>query len=144
MVLLLQAEQVIVFLPRVLYVFWICCSINKNYVYVLYWNPEHCGSHYYCPLDSMALVQSVDDKAVFIFVGDANSHHSESLESVIPTDRHGGDALDFCTLSGCEQFMRGATHIASNRLGFMMIDATDIVDVSICSTLYTSDDCFNC
>ena len=50
----------------------------------------------------MARVQSVDDKAVFVFVGDANAHHSERLESVSPTDRHGHDALDFCSnLSGC-------------------------------------------
>ena len=41
----------------------------------------------------MAQVQSVDDKPVFVFVGDA--HHSEWLESVSPTDRHGRDALDF-------------------------------------------------
>ena len=32
---------------------------------------------------------------VFVFVGDANAHHSEWLESVSPTDRHGRDALDF-------------------------------------------------
>ena len=43
----------------------------------------------------MARVQSVDDKAVFVFVGDANAHHSEWLEFVSPTHRHGRDALDF-------------------------------------------------
>ena len=48
----------------------------------------------------MARVQSVDDKAVFDFVGDVNAHHSEWLESVSPTDRYGRDALDFCNLSG--------------------------------------------
>ena len=57
-------------------------------------------------LDSMARVQSVDDKAIFAFVGDANAHHSEWLESVSPTGRHGHDALDFCNLSGCEQLVR--------------------------------------
>ena len=40
-------------------------------------------------------VQSVDDKAVFVFVSDANAHHSEWLESVSPTDRYWRDALDF-------------------------------------------------
>ena len=49
-------------------------------------------------LTIMARVQSVDDKAVFVFVCDANAHHSEWLESVSPTDRHGRDALDFCNL----------------------------------------------
>ena len=53
-------------------------------------------------LDSMARVQAVDDKAVFVFVSDANAHHSEWLESVSPTDRHGRDALDFYNLSGCK------------------------------------------
>ena len=37
----------------------------------------------------MVQVQSVDDKAVFVFVGDVNAHHSEWLESVSPTDRMG-------------------------------------------------------
>ena len=32
----------------------------------------------------MARVQSVDDKAVFVFVGDVNAHHSEWLESALP------------------------------------------------------------
>ena len=49
---------------------------------------------------------SVDDKAVFFFVSDANARHSEWLETVSPTDRHGLDALNFCNLSGCEQFVR--------------------------------------
>ena len=35
------------------------------------------GSIYGCLLNSMARIQSVDDKAVFVFVGDANAHHSE-------------------------------------------------------------------
>ena len=43
----------------------------------------------------MTRVQSVDDKAVFVFVGEANALHSDWLESVSPTDRHGHDALDF-------------------------------------------------
>ena len=60
-----------------------------------YRNPRHDGSRYDCLLDSIARVQSVDDKAVFLFVGDANTRHSEWLESVTPTDRHGRDALDF-------------------------------------------------
>ena len=40
-------------------------------------NPGHDGSLYDCLLYSMAGVQSVDDKEVFFFVGDANAHHSE-------------------------------------------------------------------
>ena len=76
-----------------------------------------------------AMVLSVDDKAAFVFVGDANAHHSEWLESVSSTDRHGRDALDFCYLSGCEQLVRCPTHITGNRLDIVMTDALDIVDV---------------
>ena len=71
-------------------------------MYAFYCNPEHDGSLYDCLLDSMARVQSVDNKAVLVFVGDANAHHSEWLESVSPTDRHGRHALAFCNLSDCE------------------------------------------
>ena len=34
-----------------------------------------------------------------VFVGDANAHHSEWLESVSPTDQHRRDDLDFCNHS---------------------------------------------
>ena len=81
-----------------------CRRINNFYVYAFYRNPGHDGSLYDCLLDSMARVQSVDDKAVFVFVGGANADHSEWLESVSPTDRHGRDALDFCNLFNSIQF----------------------------------------
>ena len=89
-----------------------------------------------------ARVQSVDDEAVFVFVGDANAPHSEWLETVSPTDRHGLDALDFCNLSGCEQLVRCPTHIAGNRLDLLMTDVPDIVDVFVGTPLGTSDHCF--
>ena len=89
----------------------------------------------------MAWVQSVDDKAVFVFVSDANTHHSEWFESVSPSDRHGRDTLYFCNLSGCEQLVHCPTHIAGNRLDLPMTDALDIVDVSIGTSLGSSDHC---
>ena len=55
----------------------------------------HDGSLYDYLLDSMVGVQSVEDKAVFVFISDVIAHHSESLESVSPTDQHGRDALSF-------------------------------------------------
>ena len=90
----------------------------------------------------MARVQLVDNKAVFVFVSDANAYHSEWLESVSPTDRHGRDSLDFCNLSGCEQLVRGPTHIAGNRLDLVMTDVPDITDVVVGTPLGTSDHCF--
>ena len=59
-------------------------------------------------------------------------------------DGHGRDALEFGNMAGCEQLVRGATHIASNRLDLVMTDAPD-VDVSFGTPLGTSDHCFvNC
>ena len=100
--------------------FRIYSRINNFYVYVFYHYPMHDHSLYNCLLDSMAQVQSVDDMAVFVLVSDANAHHSECLDSVSPTDRHGPEALDFCNLSGCEQLVRCPTHIAGYRLDLVM------------------------
>ena len=74
----------------------------------------------------MARVQSVDDKAVFVFVGDANALHFEWLEFITSSDRQVRDALDFCNLSGCEQLVRCPTHIAGNRLDLVITDVPDM------------------
>ena len=78
-------------------------------------------------------------KAVFVFVGDVNAHHSEWLDSVPPTYRQGRDALDFCNLSGSDELVRCPTHIAGNRLDLAMTDVPDIVDVFVGTPLGTSD-----
>ena len=119
--------------------FRICCRIINFYVCAFHRNPGHYGSLYDCLIDFMALVQSVDNS---VFVGDANAHHSEWLESVSPTDRHGRDALNFCNLSPCEQLVSGPTHIAGNRLDLVMTDVPDMVDVVVGTPLGTSDHCF--
>ena len=107
--------------------FHICSRINNFYVHASYRNPRLNGSLYDYLLDSMAWLESVDDKEVFVIVRDANAHHSEWLESVSHTDRHGRYALDFCNLFGCEQCVRCHTHIAGNRLDLVMTDAPEIV-----------------
>ena len=43
------------------------------YVYAFYRNPGYDGSLYDCLPDCMARVQSVDDKAVFVFVCSSSS-----------------------------------------------------------------------
>ena len=45
--------------------------------------------HFMTVSSTLAWVQSVDDKAVFLYIGDTNAHHSEWLESLSPADRHG-------------------------------------------------------
>ena len=76
-------------------------------------------------------MQSVDDKGVFVFVGDANPHHSEWLESLSPTHQHECDTLDFCNLSCCELLVRCPTHITGNRLDLLMTDVPIIAEVGV-------------
>ena len=100
-------------------------------------------SLYDCLLDSMAQSQSLDDKAIFFFVGDVNAHQSEWQESVSHTDQYGRDALNFCNLSGCELLVLCFTHISGDRLDLVMTDVPDIVlDVFVGTPLGTSDHCF--
>ena len=122
-------------------VFNFCSRIFNFHVYAFYCNPGHDGSLYDCLLDSTARVQSVDDKGVFVFVGDENVHHTQWLESVSPTNRYGRDALGLCNLLGCDQLGRCPTHIAGNRLDLVMTDVPDIVDVFVGTPLGTSDHC---
>ena len=124
------------------WVYRICIRINNFYVYAFYRNPGHDGSFYDCLLESRARVQSVDDKTVFVFVCDANAHHTEWLESVSPTDRHRRAALNFCNLSGCEQLVRCTNHITGSRIDFVMTDAPDIVDMFLGTPMGTSVHCF--
>ena len=122
--------------------FRVCSRINNFNAYVFYHNPVNNGSLYDRLRDSMTRVQSVDDKEIFFFVDDTNDHHSEWLESVSHTYRHGRRTLDFCNMSGCEQFVRCLTQIAGNRLDLVMTDAPDIVDVFVGTPLGTSNHCF--
>ena len=57
---------------------------------------------YDCLLTAMAAVQAADVCASFLFVGDLNGLHQEWLGSTT-TNRHGIAALDFATVSGCNQ-----------------------------------------
>ena len=71
----------------------------------------------------MAAVQTEDIRASFLFVGDLNGHHQESLGSTT-TNRHGIAAFDFATVSGCDQCVVGPTHARGGTLeqrGFMYI-----------------------
>ena len=82
-------------------VFCICSMINNFYVYAFYHNPGHDGSLYDCLLDSMAWAQSVDDKAVFLFVGNANAQCSEYRSQSLLLISMGVMLLIFA-MSGCE------------------------------------------
>ena len=87
------------------------------------------------------LIIFADHAVVFIFVGDANANHSEWLESVSPTDRHGRNTLYFCNLSGCEQFICCTNNQSINKLDLVMTDASDRLDVVVGTPVGTSDHC---
>ena len=120
--------------------FRICNRINNFNVYAFYHKPETTG-HFLTVSMTLWPLCKVDIKAVFVFVSDANAHHSERLESVSPTDRQGRDALDFYYLSGCEQLVHCPTHIAGYRLDLVMTDVLDIIYVVVGTPLGTSDHC---
>ena len=50
----------------------------------------------------MSAIQEVDKKSAFVFVGYVNTHHSEWLGSIIPTDVHGRAMYDISILSSTE------------------------------------------
>ena len=60
-------------------------------------------------LTAMAAVKAADARASFLFVGDLNGRHQEWLGSTT-MNRHGVAALDFVTVSGCDQLEIGPTH----------------------------------
>ena len=126
-------------------VFPICSRINNFYVYAFHPNPGHDGSLYYCLLDSMARVQSVNDKAVFVFAVMRMlitlSGWSLSLLLI-------GTGVMLLIFAICRvvsmQLVRCPTHIAGNRLDLVMTEVPDIVDVFFGTPLGTSDHCFVC
>ena len=56
--------------------------------------------------------------ASFLFLGDLNGHHQEWLSSM-STNRHGVDAFDLWTVSGCDQLIVGATHAHGETLDLL-------------------------
>ena len=92
-----------------------------------------------CLLSKMAQIQSIDSKSSFIFVGDLNAHHMEWSCSVSPANNHGHAALDFASLSGCEQLVAAATYKSGNRLDLVLTNVPGIIDVNIFPPIGSSD-----
>ena len=91
------------------------CGARQNfYVFSLYRNPDLDDRLYDCLLTAMAAVQAADARASFLFVGELNGHHQEWLGSTT-TNSHGVAALDFATVSGCDQLVIGPTHACTWR-----------------------------
>ena len=98
------------------------CGVKQNlYVFSLYRNPDRDDHIFDFLLASMAAVQTEDIRAFFLFVGDLNGHHLEWLGSTT-TNRHGVAALDFATVSGCDQLVVGSSHACGGTLVLLITD----------------------
>ena len=71
-------------------------------------------------------------------MGDLSGDHQEWLGST-STNRHGVAALDFTTVSGCDQLVIGPTHARGGTLDLLMTDVPDLVRVSVVAPLGSSD-----
>ena len=81
---------------------------------------------------------AADVRASFLFVGDLNGHHQEWLGSTT-TNRHGVVALDFETVSGCDQLVIGPTHSRGATLDLLMTDVPFLVRVAVVAPVGISD-----
>ena len=71
-------------------------------------------------------------------MGDLNGHHQEWL-GFTTTNQHGVAALDFATVSGCDQLVIGPTHARGVNLDLLMTDVPDLVRVAVVAPLGCSD-----
>ena len=85
----------------------------------------------------MVAVQAEDVRASFLFVGDLNGHHQEWLGSAT-TNSHGIAALDFATVSGCDQLVVGRTHAHGGILDLLMTDVPDLIQVAVVAPISTA------
>ena len=87
---------------------------------------------------SMAAVQAEGVRASYMFVGDLNGHHQESLGSTT-TNRHGVAAFDFATVSGYDQLVVGPAHARGGTLDLLMTDVPDLAWVAVVASIGKSD-----
>ena len=123
-------------------IFRVCGARQNFYVFSLSRNPDLDDRIYDCLLTAMAVVQAADARASFFFAGDLNGHHQEWLGSTT-TNRHGVAALDFATVSGCDQLVIGPTHARGGTLDLLMTDVPDLLRVAVVTPLGSSDHSFS-
>ena len=73
-----------------------------------------------------------------LFVGDLEGHHQEWSGSTT-TNRHGIAALDFATVTGCDQLVISLTLVREGTLALLMTDVPDLVWVAVAAPLGSSD-----
>ena len=74
----------------------------------------------------------------FLFMGDLNGHYQEWLGSTT-TNNHGVAAINFSTVSGCDQLVIGPTYAHGGTLDLLMTDVPDLVRVAVVASLGSSD-----
>ena len=119
-------------------VFRVCGAGQNFYVFSLYRKTDIDDRIYECLVTAMAVVQAVDVRVSFLFMGDLNSHHEERLGSTT-TNRHGISALDFATVSGCDQLVTGPTQACLVTLDLLMTDVPELVWVAVVPPLGSSN-----
>ena len=119
-------------------VFRVCGARQNLYVFNLYRNPDLDDRIFDCLLSSMVTVQAEDVRASLLFACDLNDHHREWLGSTT-TNRHGVQAFDFATVSGCDQLVVGPTHARGGTFDLLMTDVPDLVRVSVVTPIGNSD-----
>ena len=67
-------------------------------------------------------------------MGDLNCHHEEWLSSKT-MNRHGVAAIDFATVSDCDQMVVGPTHARLGILDLLMTDVPDLVRVAVAASI---------
>ena len=130
-------------LPTQMVIFRVCGATQNFCVFSLYRNPDLHDQIYECLLSSIAAMHAVDVLASFLFMGDLNGHHPSSVSKIwlSPTtmNLHGVAALDFATVSECDQLVIGPTHSCGRTLDLLMTDVTDLVQVIVIAPLGNSD-----
>ena len=119
-------------------VYKVCCVRQHFYVTSLYRSPDLDNPIFDCLLKLMSDVQAEDVHASLLFVGDLNGNHQEWLGSTT-TNRHGGAAFDFATVSGYDQLVVGPTHAGSGTLDLLMTDVLDLIRIAVLATIRNSD-----
>ena len=79
-----------------------------------------------------------DVLASFLFVGDLNGHHQKWLGSTT-TNRHEVAAVDFATVSGCDQLVVGPTHARDGTLDLLMTNVPDLLRDAVVAPIGNSD-----
>ena len=70
-------------------------------------------------------------------MGDLASH--QEWQGSTTTNRHGIVALDFTTISGCDQLVTGLTHACRGTLDLLVTEVPDLIRMAVVAPLGRSD-----